>query len=299
MADTLTLALWAKSMTPVLGGVGAWAAEVTDELARARDGGANMLVLPEWSAAQWLSFAPADLAGTAEIAFMADQHEAALDAVAPAVARTGVALCAGTMPVAKGGVYRNRAFLLLPDGRRCAQDKLTLTPTERDREGWWIEPGERVQVIAWRGLRLAQIVCLDIEQPGLAKLLAPLDLDLLVVPSMTAKPSGYHRVFACARARAVELMLPVAVAGSVGPRRSATEVETNYGGAAVYLPCEPVFGFDGRHAELAPLGETPGPGPVLLARDIPVGRCRELRRAGAEVWTGPWPASGIAVDDGR
>lgn len=299
MTDTLTIALWAKSMTPVLNGVGAWAAGVTDELARARDGAADMLVLPEWSAAQWLSFAPSDLAGTAEIAFMADQHEAALDAVAPAVARTGVALCAGTMPVAEGGVYRNRAFLLLPDGRRCGQDKLTLTPTERDSEGWWLEPGNRVQVISWRGLRLAQIVCLDIEQPALAQLLAPLDLDLLIVPSMTAKPSGYHRVFACARARAVELMLPVAVVGSVGSRRSPTETETNYGGAAVYLPCEQVFGFDGRHGELAPLGETSGAGPVLLARDIPVGRCRALRRIGAEVWTGPWSASHIAVDDRR
>jgi predicted amidohydrolase len=297
MTDTLAIALWAKSMTPVLNGVGAWAAEVTEALARARDDGADMLVLPEWSAAQWLSFAPADLAGTAEVAFMAGQHEAALDAVAPSVARTGVALCAGTMPVAEEGVYRNRAFLLLPDGRRCAQDKLTLTPTERDPAGWWLEPGDRVRVIAWRGLRLAQVVCLDIEQPALAKLLAPLDLDLLIVPSMTAKPSGYHRVFACARARAVELMLPVAVVGSVGTRRAPSGAETNYGGAAIYLPCEQVFGFDGRHAEMPPVGEADGAGPVLMARGIPVGRCRALRRGGAEVWTGPWPAAGIAVDD--
>jgi predicted amidohydrolase len=295
----LTIALWAKSMTPALGGVGAWAAGVADELARARDQGADLLVLPEWSAAQWLGFAPAGLAGTAEIAFMAGQREAALDAVAPAVARTGVALCAGTMPVAVEGLYCNRAFLLLPDGRRYGQDKLTLTPTERDPQGWWIEPGRVVQVIEWRGLRLAQIVCLDIEQPGLAQRLAPLDLDLLVVPSMTAKPSGYHRVFACARARAVELMLPVAVVGSVGTRRSASEAETNFGGAAVYLPCEPDLGFDGRHAEIEPIAETGGAGPVLVARAVPVGRCRQLRRAGAEVWIGPWSAERIAVDDSR
>lgn len=286
-------------MTPALGGVGAWAAGVADELARARDQGADLLVLPEWSAAQWLGFAPAGLAGTAEIAFMAGQREAALDAVAPAVARTGVALCAGTMPVAVEGLYCNRAFLLLPDGRRYGQDKLTLTPTERDPQGWWIEPGRVVQVIEWRGLRLAQIVCLDIEQPGLAQRLAPLDLDLLVVPSMTAKPSGYHRVFACARARAVELMLPVAVVGSVGTRRSASEAETNFGGAAVYLPCEPDLGFDGRHAEIEPIAETGGAGPVLVARAVPVGRCRQLRRAGAEVWIGPWSAERIAVDDSR
>ncbi|MBM3571221.1 MAG: nitrilase, partial [Alphaproteobacteria bacterium] len=156
----LSIALWAKSMTPFLNGIGAWAAEVDAELMRARTSGIDLLMLPEWMAAQWLSFAPGDLVGTAEVAWMAEQADAALAAVASAVARSGVALCAGTMPMAievAGKIeHRNRSFLILPDGRRFGQDKLTLTPTERDRQGWWIEPGESVEVIEWRGLRLAQ-----------------------------------------------------------------------------------------------------------------------------------------------
>jgi predicted amidohydrolase len=299
--EMITVALWAKSMAPRLNGVDAWVAEIATELERVRDEGVDLLVLPEWSAAQWLGFAPAQLAGTAEIAWMAEQHIRALDAIAPAVARTGVALCAGTMPVCiANSEYRNRSFLLLPDGRRFVQDKLSLTPTERDTAGWWLEPGDTVQIVDWRGLRLAQIVCLDIEQPALAQRLAPLDLDLILVPTMTARPSGYHRVLNCARARAVELMLPVAMAGSVGLRHAPSgPPEPNFGGAAVALPCEPAMGFDGRHADLAPMAETPGPGPVLIARDIPVGACRRLRRGGAEVWTGPWSADRLRIDEPR
>lgn len=285
--ETVNLALWAKSMSPALNGVGAWAAEIGEELGRARDRGCDMLVLPEWAAAQWLSFAPASLAGTDEIAWLADQHAHALDAVTPSVERTGVALCAGTMPVQlkKRGKpeYRNRAVLLTPDGSRFEQDKLSLTPTERDAEGWWLEPGDSVQIVPWRGLRLAQIVCLDIEQPALAQLLAPHDLDLIIVPTMTARPSGYNRVLNCARSRAVELMLPVAMAGTVGTRRAPSGTEPNFGGAAVVLPCEPSLGYDGRHAELAPVAEIGGTGAVLIARDVPVGACRRLRAAGAEV----------------
>ena len=44
-------------------------------------------------------------------------------------------------PAAGRAALRNRAWLLLPDGRRIAQDKLCLTPVERNPAGWNLTTG--------------------------------------------------------------------------------------------------------------------------------------------------------------
>ena len=47
------------------------------------------------------------------------------------------------------------------------------------------------------------------------------------------------------------------------------------------------------------LTETEGDGPMLIARDVPVGACRALRRAGAEAWPGPWSADHVTLEHVR
>jgi predicted amidohydrolase len=149
------------------------------------------------------------------------------------------------MPVADGkGGFLNRAHLFLPDGREIIQDKLCLTPAERDPAAWFLETGTEVTVVEWEGLRFATLICLDIELPALAARLAPLDLDLILVPSMTSKLSGFHRVFGCARARAIELMTTVCAVGAIGVPERLTRRESNTsaacrlsavrGGAGIY-----------------------------------------------------------------
>src|SRR3546814_7527676 len=63
--------------------------------------------------------------------------------------------------------------------------------------------------------------------PALALRLAPLDPDLILVPSMTAKLSGYSRVFSCAKARAIELLCAVAATGVIGRAPGSTQNPTN------------------------------------------------------------------------
>src|SRR3546814_16722433 len=102
------------------------------------------------------------------------------------------------MPWETGAGVTNRAGLLLPDGRASGQDKLSLTPGEQDPESWNLVPGDALRIVEWEGLKLATLVCLDIEMPALSMKLAALNPDLLLVPSMTGKLSGHSRVFACA-----------------------------------------------------------------------------------------------------
>lgn len=301
MTERITLALWATNLAVPLSGIEAWASGIDRQMALAKGHAADLLVMPEYAAEQWLSFAPADLAPAAEISWMADQAPAALALLKPLPRKHGLALLAGTMPMRRERPlvgrppHVNRAWLLLPDGRAIAQDKLCLTPGEQSPAAWNLSTGDRVAIVEWRGLRLAVLICLDVEMPALAGLLAPCDLDLLLVPSMTEKLSGYSRVFSCAKARAVELMSAVAVVGCIGKAAASKPRLSNTSGAAVYVPCEEALGHTGVFAELPPTDRAEGPGPMLLARDIPIGLLRQMRHGKAEVWPGAWRADHVRL----
>ncbi len=299
MRDRLSVALWSTNLSVPLEGIEGWAAAIDEQMAQARAQGAELLVMPEYAAEQWLSFAPAGLQPTEEIPWLASHARAALEAVAPLPARHDMALLAGTMPVriAGDGVERfaNRAHLLLPDGRVIAQDKLCLTPPEKNPAGWLLTEGDRVQLVEWRGWRIATLVCLDIELPALATRLASCDLDLILVPSMTEKLAGYHRVFGCAKARAVELVAAVCVVGCVGSAATSKARESNTSGAAVYLPCEAPLGHTGVAVSTPPADRAQGPGTLTVARDLPLDAIRSLRRGGAEVWPGAWDGDHVVI----
>lgn len=295
MTDTLTIALWATNLSAPLNGLEAWAARIDAKLAEAARAGADILIMPEYACEQWLSFKPAGLAPAAEIGWMAEQAPTALELLKPLARKHGVALLAGTMPWTVDGSHRNRAWLLLPDGRAIAQDKLALTPGEQDPESWSLSTGDEIAVVEWRGLKIATLICLDVEMPALSSLLAPQGIDLLMVPSMTGLLSGYSRVFGCARARAVELMTVVAATGCVGRAPGTTQNETNVSGCAVFVPCEKELGFTGVHAATDPVGDHDGDGPFLIASDLPIGLIREKRAGAAEVWPGAWSAAHVRV----
>lgn len=303
--DFATVALWATNMAQPLNGIDAWLAKVEAKLAEAKAGGADILVLPEYASEQWLGYAPGGLKPTEEIGFMADEARKALAELPRLVEKAGIALLAGTVPVpdpeadpdSEGPKHLNRAHLILPDGRVVAQDKLCLTPGEKDPRGWHLATGGTVEMVEWNGLRIATLICLDIELPALSAKLARSepDLDLILVPSMTEKESGYSRVFDCAKARAVELQTAVCAVGSIGSALP-NNARPNFSGAAVFLPCEAELGYDGRFAEEAGRPEAEGDGPLLIARDVPVGMIRHLRGTGrAEVWPGSWDADAISI----
>ena len=296
--ETVGLALWATNMARPLDGLDAWVARVEARLVEAAAAGARLLVMPEYAAEQWLAFKPDGLTTDREIPWLAERAPEALERLRPLPARHGVGLLAGTMPWTVDGGQRNRAWLLLPDGRAIHQDKLCLTPDERDPAAWSLTPGDSVQVVEWDGLTVVVLVCLDIEMPALSSLLASHRPDLILVPSMTERRSGHARVFGCARARAIELMCAVAVTGLVGSAPGSTWNPTNVSGNAVFVPCEPALGHTGVLAETPAVEGHWGDGPFLVVPDVPVGAIRALRARGAEVWPGGWSADHVRVRTG-
>ncbi|MCS7266655.1 MAG: nitrilase-related carbon-nitrogen hydrolase [Geminicoccaceae bacterium] len=283
--DRVTLALWATNMAFRLAGRDAFLALVRAQMSRARALGADIVVMPEHLGELWLQWAPPGLPESEEIPWIAREAEILVPPLLDTAERLGLVCLAGSFPAREGAGYRNRAVLRLPDGRTLYQDKLALTPDERDPAAWMLEPGEELRVFRWNGIRIAVLVCLDVEQPDLAARLARDPPDLVLVPTDTARLSGYHRVVACARARAVELCCAVAVAGGVGTVPVPPE-RPNVSGAGLYVPCETDLGSTGVWAETGPLAHTSGPGPLLLARAVPLGALRRLRAGAAEVWPG-------------
>jgi predicted amidohydrolase len=295
--DKLTLALWPVDMAAVPASVEDAAARIEGRMAEAASAGARLLVLPEYLSEQWLAWAPPDLAETDEIAWMGRHGQELLGLLRPLPARYGMALLPGSWPAREGGRWVTRAHLLLPDGRMAIQDKLCLTPSERDPEAWELDSGAAIRIVDWEGWRVAMLICLDVEQPALAALLQGADLDLLLVPSMTRQASGHARVMSCAKARAVELLTTVAAVGCIGSI-PARPPRPNTGGAAVYLPCEPSLGHAGIAVERLGMVTSEEGGPLLLARDLPLGRVRALRHGGAEVWPGAWSAAHVRLIQG-
>ncbi len=215
--------------------------------------------------------------------------------MAGVAARHDLLLVAGTFPVKRADLappFQNRAHIFFPDGKMATQNKLCLTPVEKDPQNWNLSCGDTLNIFEWRGYRMAVVVCLDIELPALSARLAGQDIDMILVPSMTSKLAGYHRVFSCARARAVELLVAVAVVGCIA---GAPECEQKISGASFFLPAEERFGHTGVLAGMEPSYTAEGAGP-LLARDVPLDDIRAMRRGGTgEVWPGMWKAEGIAI----
>lgn len=299
MTDTVSLTLWAKDVSRALSSPQDWLDELDTVAAESKTAGSALLVLPEYVSEQWLCFAGPDMKATAEPARMAEigaQMHAGIQAVAD---RRKIDILAGTWPVSDGaGGYNNVAHLYTQGATApFTQPKLCLTPGEKDPAGWGVKPGKSMTVFRWNDLNCAIVTCLDIELPALSVRLAKEapDIDLIFCPSMTEMLSGYSRVFGCAKARAVELLTTVCAVGVIGttPLKSP---RPNVSGAAVFLPCEKVLGYDGTFAKVGPIdGATADDpmGPRLHAKDIPIGTIRALRRSQPEVWPGAWSAEAI------
>ena len=308
-STALKIALWAVNLQHKVADRAAWLALLEAQMLGAKRQGADLLVMPEYVSAHWLHWADRPMPGKSMTGaplmnWMAAEGRALLPEIELMVTRHGVGLIAGSMPVLAAADREdlgtlNRAWILLPreDGtlQRLHHDKLVPTPPERAAGDWPIRLGVRVAPFEFRGAKMAVLICLDVEMPAVAAKLQAEMLDLLIVPSMTSQISGYHRVFDCAKARAIELMSAVAAVGCVGD--APQNQGSNCSAASLFLPCEMHLGGTGRAAELPPQSSAEGPGPMLVA-EVPVAAIRRARRH-AEAWPGPFDAAEVTIGDGE
>lgn len=232
---------------------------------------AHLLVFPELFTLQLLTTMPrlSDHAAMARLSAMIDDYRGMFSELAR---DRGLYIVGGSTPVERDGRRYNVGHLFTPTGAIHTQDKLHVTPYERER--WGIRPGSGLHVFETPLGRLAMQICYDIEFPEPSRLLTFAGAEVVVVPFSTDERRAYLRVRNCAHARAIENNVYVVLAGNAGNLPARGNL-INYARSAVLTPSD--FGFppEGVAAEADPNVET-----VAIA-DLDFSILAQLREMGS------------------
>ncbi|MFC5454160.1 nitrilase-related carbon-nitrogen hydrolase [Prosthecobacter fluviatilis] len=214
--------------------IDAFADEVIHRVETSWDSGIDIVLLPEYLWAALEPLLPNKDADMEDIAKVVWQD--LMPRLRQRLSRKGKHAILGTAPYLDPDSRHlyNRA-IIFSDGRLLHQDKLFLTPWEHE-----FRAGRELYVFEMSGLRVAIVICLDIEVPELSSRLRGLNIDLLLVPSATETLYGSERVTRCASARAIELGCAVLVCPLVG-KCDSSMVNVNLGKIALYLPALKAF----------------------------------------------------------
>jgi predicted amidohydrolase len=149
--------------------------------------------------------------------------------------RHRVYILAGSLPVrGADGALRNTAYFFGPDGTMGSQEKIVLTGWER--ECWGLASGKEVRCFDTRFGPIGVAICYDVEFPLIARMQAEARARIILAPCCTTSLRGHHRVRVGAQARALENQAYVIQAPTVGDAPWSTSVDCNVGTAGIYAP---------------------------------------------------------------
>lgn len=219
----------------------AWEEKLSSWVSRGAEGGADLLVFPEYAALEAALAAQPPTEGT-EVWERAGRDTAAfaLETARRLAVAHGVHLLTGSGPWDEGGRTVNRCHLIAPDGTAGAVDKQILTPWERRETR--LAPGRNLALFDTALGRIGVLICYDAEFPLLAR---ALNCDLLLIPSCTDAATGAARVRNAARARALEGRCITVMAATVGEVAGCEFLDRNTGRAGLYAPPDRGFPPDG------------------------------------------------------
>jgi predicted amidohydrolase len=262
-----------------LASLGAYRDKLARWVGEAAGAGAQLLVLPEYGAMEYAAAAGAGVVGdlVASLAAVSDALPEMDAAHAELARRHGVHILAASGPSARGGAggtgvrYVNAARLFAPSGRSGTQEKLIMTPFERD---WGVSGGATLRVFDTALGRIGIAICYDSEFPLLVRAMAEAGAEILLVPSCTEFASGWHRVRTAALARALESTCVTVLSPTVGDAPWSPAIDRNTGAAGIFVPADHSFSETGVLAE----GEVNRPGWVYA--DVDLARLAELKASG-------------------
>ena len=231
--------------------------------------GCHTVVFPEFVAASLLPSMPG---GSDQIMWeLAKVHERYVEIFRELATTRQLYVIAGSHPVVRDGQLYNVAHLMTPSGEVYTQDKLHLTPSERE---WGFTAGEELKVFKGPFGAFAIQVCFDIEFPEPARLLVDEGVDMIFVPFSTDDEAAYLRVRFSAQARAIENVVYLALSGSCG-QLSHPSYLLNYSRSAILTPSD--FGFPPR----AVASEAPAHEQTVAIADLDLHLLEQVRAMGS------------------
>ncbi|MGV1915523.1 carbon-nitrogen hydrolase family protein [Rhizobium sp. 22-785-1] len=217
-----------------------YARHLSSIVAEAKQKGAELLLLPEYSAmvltGQLAPDIRSDLHGSIEA--MQSLIPPWVELCEELARQHQVLFQPGSAPVKDAdGKFRNRAWLFGPDGLIGYQDKQIMTRFEREQ--WFIDPGvEGLKAFETSIGKLGILICYDNEFPMLGRRLAEMGVELVLAPSCTDTLAGSYRVRIGAQARALENQFAVLSSPTAGEAPWSPAVDENRGRAALYVPSD-------------------------------------------------------------
>ena len=199
----------------------------------------HFLLFPELFTAQLFSMLDPGLSPVQAIAKLADMADRYRDMFIRKATKAGLFIIGGSHPVRVGDSIRNTAHLFTPSGQVYTQEKLHITPNERQEYG--ITPGEGLKLFHTSHARIGILVCYDVEFPELARLMTLAGVEVLFVPFSTDERKAYLRVRYTAQARAVENTIYTVLSGNVGNLPQVENFLINYGQAVICTPSDFAF----------------------------------------------------------
>ncbi len=200
--------------------------------------GAELLVFPEYAAIEQAAALGPDVYSDLKITLkrVAELAEDRVKFHAELAKTHKVHILVGSGPALKAdGRYVNAAQMVTPAGRIGVQEKLVMTPFERD---WGISAGGPVRVFKTAIGTFGIAICYDSEFPLLVRAMAEAGACVVLVPSCTERVSGYHRVRTGSQARALENTIATVQSPTVGDAPWSPAVDFNAGSAGIYVPSE-------------------------------------------------------------
>jgi len=247
-----------------VGSMAAWAQKLERLVGEAAQGGAQLVVFPEYAAMELVSALPRPV--QADLRLQLEHLQELLGEYRATCARLArrycVYLLAGSFPERVGDEFRNRAWLYGPSGEGGHVEKLQMTRFEREQ--WGMTRGDGGVVFDTELGMIGVAICYDSEFPRRVGRLVERGARIILVPGCTEARSGYWRVRIAAQARALENQCYVVQAPTVGSAPWAIALDENRGAAGVYGPPDKGFPPSG----VVAMGELDQPGWVLADLDL-------------------------------
>ena len=226
-----------------------WAAYQTKQLSwveAAVGQGANILVFPEYASMELASLFGQEVYSSLskQLAAMQSVHADYVELFKGLAVQHSCIIQSGSFPVEiEPSVYRNRAYLFLPDGTVEFQDKLIMTRFENEQ--WFIKGGKELKCFDTDYGKIAINICYDSEFPLLARKQVEMGANIILVPSCTDTLAGFHRVKIGCQARALENQCFVVQSCLVGNADWSEAVDVNIGAGGIYTPVDRGFPDNG------------------------------------------------------
>jgi predicted amidohydrolase len=207
------------------------------------------------------------------ISALADMTERYRDMFRSYAQKSGLFIIGGSHPLRRGDTIYNVAHLFTPTGEVYTQDKLHVTPNER--EEYNLQPGSGLRIFDTGHARIAILVCYDVEFPELVRLATLAGAEVLFVPFSTDERKAYLRVRYSGQARAVENIIYTVMAGNIGNLPQVENFLINYGEAIICTPSDFQFPPDAIAARADSMNET------VVISDLDLGALEQAREYGS------------------